>query len=149
MIEIGKYQLLEVAREVSFGVYLTDGENEVLLPGKYIPEGLSVGDKLRVFVYKDSEDRPVATTEDPSGVVGDIVALRVTDTTPHGAFLIWGLEKDLFVPKREQHMRFEKDNVYLVRILLDHKSNRLIATGKLKPFLLNDTEGLEEGEQVH
>jgi predicted RNA-binding protein (virulence factor B family) len=148
MIEIGKYQLLEVAREVDFGLYLTDGEKEVLLPGKYVPRGIAVGDKLRVFVYNDSEDRPVATTLNPSGQVGDVIALRVTDTTPHGAFLEWGLEKDLFVPKREQHQRFEQGNVYLVKILLDHKTNRLIATGKLKPFLSTDYSSLTEGQQV-
>lgn len=149
MLDIGKYQLLEVGREVDFGLYLTDGQEEVLLPKKYVPEGIAIGDKLRVFVYKDSEDRPVATTLEPAGQVGDILALRVTDTTPHGAFLSWGLEKDLFVPKREQHKRFEKGEVYLVRILLDNQSNRLIATGKLKPFLSTDYSGLSEGQQVN
>jgi len=148
MLQIGQYQLLEVAREVDFGLYLTDGEQEVLLPQKYVPAGLSIGDKLRVFVYNDSEDRPVATTLKPAGTVGDILALRVKDINPHGAFLDWGLEKDLFVPKREQHTRFEIDRIYLVKILLDHQSNRLIATSKLKPFLLSDVSELEEGQQV-
>jgi predicted RNA-binding protein (virulence factor B family) len=148
MIEIGKHQLLTVNREVDFGLYLGDGNEEILLPTKYVPDGLSIGDKLRVFVYKDSEDRPIATTLQPAGEVGSIVSLKVKDSNPHGAFMDWGLEKDLFVPKREQHVPFQLGKFYVVRILLDHKTNRLIGTSKIRAFLKKDAEGLEEGQKV-
>ncbi len=148
MIEIGKHQLLTVNREVDFGLYIGDGEEEILLPPKYIPEGLSIGDKLRVFVYKDSEDRPIATTLQPAGEIGSIVVLKVKDSNPHGAFMEWGLEKDLFVPKREQHIPFQLGKDYVIRIALDYKTNRLIGTSKIRSFLKKDAEGLEEGQKV-
>lgn len=148
MLYIGEYQELNVNREVDFGVYLGDGTEEVLLPTKYIPEGLQVNDTIRVFVYKDSEDRPIATTLQPTGKLGDIVALKVKDQTEHGAYLDWGLEKDLFVPRREQPVHFETGKTYVVRISMDHKTNRLVGTGKLNAFLSKETGELEEGQEV-
>ena len=102
MFKIGQYNKLEVYRKVDFGAYLTDGEDEVLLPRKYIPEGTEEGDVLEVFLYTDSEDRPIAITLKPKAVVGDIKLMTVKDMTPVGAFLDWGLEKDLLVPFKEQ-----------------------------------------------
>ena len=148
MLQIGEYQELKVNRQVDFGFYLGDGTEEVLLPNKYVPEGLKADDTIKVFVYKDSEDRPVATTLTPAGVVGDIVALTVKDETPHGSYMDWGLEKDLFVPRREQHVRFEVGKPYVIKILLDHKTQRVMGTSKLQAFIQRDLHGLNEGEMV-
>ena len=149
MLRIGQYQELKINREVDFGVYLGDGKDEVLLPTKYIPEGVEIGDTLRVFVYKDSEGRPIATTLTPKGVLGEIVSLKVNDETGHGSYMDLGIAKDLFVPRQEQHKRFEVGNRYVVRISMDHKTNRLIGTSKLQAFLRKDaSEDLKEGEEV-
>ena len=148
MIAIGEYQLLTVIREVDFGLYLGDGEHEVLLPKKYIPHGLSTGDKLRVFVYRDSEDRPVATTLRPAAAVNEFACMEVKDLTDHGAFMDWGLEKDLFVPKREQHKPFRRGEFHIIRVLMDHRTQRLIGSSKIRAFLEKDTSGLEEGMAV-
>lgn len=148
-MEIGNYYELEVAKEVDFGVYLESELGEILLPLKYVPEGTQPGDVLRVFLHKDSEDRLLATTLEPKGKVGDFVPLQVKDTTPHGAFMDWGLEKDLFVPNREQHTPFQEGKTYVIKICLDHKSDRLIGVGKLNAFLDNEhLEGLKEGDKV-
>lgn len=150
MLRIGQYQELKINREVDFGLYLGDGQDEVLIPTKYIPEGVEIGDTLRVFLYKDSEDRPIATTLTPKGVLGDIVSLVVKDETDHGAYMDWGLEKDLFVPRREQHSRFEIGQRYVVRVSMDHKTNRLVGTSKLQAFLKKDaSDVLKEGQQVN
>lgn len=148
-MEIGNYYDLEVAKEVDFGVYLASDLGEILLPLKYVPEGTKVGDKLKIFLHKDSEDRLLATTLEPKGKLGDFVALNVKDTNAHGAFMDWGLEKDLFVPNREQHTSFKVGNTYVVKICLDYKSDRLIGVGKLNAFLNNDNIGdLKEGDEV-
>lgn len=148
-MEIGNYYELEVAKEVDFGVYLNSELGEILLPIKYVPEGTQVGDILRVFLHKDSEDRLLATTLEPKGVVGDFVSLQAKDITPHGAFMDWGLEKDLFVPNREQHTPFQAGNNYVVRVCLDYKSDRLIGVSKISAFLSNaDLGDLKEGDQV-
>ena len=104
------------------------------MPQKYIPEGTEVGQKVRVFVYKDTEDRLIATTEHALGEVGDIVSLEVVDKTPHGAFMHWGLIKDLFVPKKEQPQTFNVGEKHVVRICHDYKTDRLIGTGKITIF---------------
>ena len=149
-MEIGKYYELEVAKEVDFGVYLSSELGEILLPLKYVPEGTRAGDRLRVFLHKDSEDRLLATTLDPKGKLGDFVSLMTKDVTPHGAFMDWGLEKDLFVPNREQHTKFEVGKSYVVRICLDYKTDRLIGVSKLNAFLSNSNiEGISEGDEVN
>lgn len=147
-MEIGRYYELEVAREVDFGMYLSSELGDILLPQKYIPEGTVVGNKIKVFVYKDTEDRLIATTETALGEVGDIVSLEVVDKTPHGAFMHWGLIKDLFVPKKEQPQSFNVGERHIVRICLDYKTDRLIGTGKINGFLKKDDIELKEGEQV-
>lgn len=148
MIETGKTQKLRIARETDFGLYLTDGEKEVLLPQKYIPFGVNPGDELSVFVYTDSKDRPVATTLKPLAEVGDLVALKVKQITKMGAFLDLGLEKDLLVPFREQRSEMETGRTYVVKVLLDHRSQRMVATTKVDEFLAKSHEGLEEGQAV-
>ena len=148
MIEIGKTQKLRISGETDFGLYLTDGEKEVLLPQKYIPFGVNPGDELSVFVYTDSKDRPVATTLKPLAEVGDLVALKVKQITKMGAFLDLGLEKDLLVPFREQRSEMETGCTYVVKVLLDHRSQRMVATTKVDEFLAKSHKGLEEGQAV-
>lgn len=149
-MEIGNYYELEVAKEVDFGVYLASELGEILLPSKYVPEDTHPGDKILVFLHKDSEDRLLATTLQPKGKLGDFVPLRTKDVTPHGAFMDWGLEKDLFVPNREQHTKFLVGETYVVRICLDYKTDRLIGVSKLNAFLSNtDISELREGDRVN
>ena len=147
MLEIGKYNQLEVKRRTDNGLYLTDGEEEVLLPNKYT-EGLSEGDSVKVFVYTDSEDRPVATTEKPHGTVGEFASLFVKDNTSVGTFMDWGLEKDLFVPWREQFGDMREGYRYVVRICLDNISGRVVGVAKINSFFNEDTESLKEGLEV-
>ncbi|MEO6845866.1 MAG: S1-like domain-containing RNA-binding protein [Chthoniobacterales bacterium] len=133
MALIGKRNLLKLVRETQSGFYLDGGEHgEILLPGRYIPKGAKPDDELDVFIYRDSEDRLVATTETPRAMVGDFAALRVVSMQPRiGAFLDWGLEKDLLLPIRELGgFRSEGDWV-VVYIHLDEKSNRIVASSRL------------------
>ncbi|MDX9819453.1 MAG: S1-like domain-containing RNA-binding protein, partial [Desulfococcus multivorans] len=105
MLKIGRYNELIVERKVDFGLYLNPKAEEVLLPSKYVPENVKVGDRLRVFVYTDSEDRPIATTLAPRAIVGEFAFLEARSTVPFGTFVDWGLEKDLLVPRSEQQAR--------------------------------------------
>lgn len=148
MIQIGKTQKLKLGREVSFGVYLTDGETEVLLPQKYIPIGSKQGEDIEVFVYTDSQDRPVAVTDKPLAEVDDITSLKVSHVSKVGAFMNIGLEKDLLVPFKEQHVKLEEGKTYVVKVLLDFRTQRMIGVTKLDEFLEKGHAGLEEGQQV-
>lgn len=148
MLEIGNYNNLVVQREVSFGFYLNPKEEEVLLPAKYVPpEGLKPGDTIDVFIYTDSEDRPIATTLRPTAVVGDFAFLEVKDTAPFGAFLDWGLEKHLFIPRNEMTSPFKKGEHRVVKVCLDKESNRVYATAKIEEncskYMAGITEGME------
>lgn len=149
MAEIGKLNNLRVVKEVEFGVYL-DGENEgeILLPIKQVPKGTKPGDALDVFIYKDSEDRIIATTEKPLAMVGDFALLRVVAVDRVGAFLDWGLMKDLLVPYREQKRKMEKGRSYVVYIYLDEESERIAATAKLEKFLDNTKAEYLRDEEV-
>ncbi|WIV12997.1 S1-like domain-containing RNA-binding protein [Proteiniborus sp. MB09-C3] len=142
MIELGKVQKLQIIRETDFGVYLNTedrkAEVDVLLPIKQVPEGIKKGDEIEVFIYKDSEDRLIATTKMPKLVVGEVGVLRVVETTRIGAFLDWGLEKDLLLPFKEQIGKAEKGREYLVGLYVD-KSNRLCATMKVNKILSSDS----------
>jgi uncharacterized protein len=143
---IGKFNDLEVVRRSPHGVYLKFGQDEVLLPNKYVPEDIKEGNTIRVFLYKDSEDRPVATTLEPLGVLGDYVALEVVEVAPFGAFMEWGLEKHLLVPNSEMARKMAVGNRYVVRIMLDYKTERLIGVSKIENFLEvpgNLNEGLK------
>lgn len=139
MIELGKRQTLQVVKKVEFGVYLGEsteaGEQErVLLPGKQVPEGTQIGDRLEVFIYRDSSDRLIATTRVPALQLHQTALLEVADVGKIGAFLNWGLEKDLLLPFREQTIRVKKGEQVLVALYID-KSSRLCATMKVYPYL--------------
>lgn len=136
MITVGQSYVLEVVRIVEFGAYL-DAENlgEVLLPRHYMPRALAVGESVRVFLYLDSEDRPVATTQQPRARVGEFAYLRVVDNTPVGAFLDWGLDKDLLVPFAEQHRPMEVGHSYLVYLYVDATDGRIAASSRIDKFL--------------
>lgn len=148
MIEIGTYNILKVNRAVDFGFYLTDGHEEVLLPKKWIPEGADIGKNVEVFIYTDSEDRLIATTMKPKAILGDFAALEVTSTTGFGAFLDWGLEKDLLLPKNEQIKPVAVGEKAVVKVCLDFKTNRLIGVSKIGSFLKPVPESLQPGQQV-
>ena len=141
MIYIGEKQTLRVLEKSDIGVYLSEAEDrsdKVLLPRKQVPEGIEVGEMVDVFVYKDSEDRPVATREDPKLTIGGLGILEVIEVTEIGAFLDWGLPKDLLLPFIEQTEKVEAGKSYLVGVYLD-KSERLCATMKVSSFLLVDS----------
>ncbi len=147
-IEVGKYNTLEVIREVDFGVYLEDGAEGILLPKRFVPANTKTGDKVTVFLYHDSEDRLIATTQKPKGILGDIVKLKVVSVTPQGAFLDNGLMKDLFVPLSKQQHKMIPNGEYLVKIYLDEQTGRLAATEKIEPYLSNDPLTVKELEVV-
>lgn len=148
MIKVGEYNVLKVLREVDFGVYLDDGAEGILLPKRFVPEGLAVGDEIKVFLYHDSEGRLIATTQQPMGVVGDIVKLKAVTVTNQGAFLDWGLMKDLFVPKSKQVSGMRQGAEYLVKIYLDEQTGRVAATEKIEPFLSNEHLTVKENDPV-
>ena len=139
MIQLGKKQKLQVIKKVDFGVYLgetldADAAHRVLLPAKQVPEGIKEGDPLQVFLYKDSDDRMIATTREPVFQVGETTVLKVKQVTRIGAFLEWGLEKDLLLPYKEQTVRVREGQECLVALYVD-KSERLCATMKVYPYL--------------
>ena len=134
-IRLGDYNRMTVVRTVDFGVYLDGGEEgEVLLPARYVPDGCKEGDELEVFVYLDSEERLVATTQTPLAKVGDFACLEVAWVNEYGAFLNWGLMKDLFCPFREQKMKMEKGKSYIVHVHIDHESHRIVASAKVEHY---------------
>jgi predicted RNA-binding protein (virulence factor B family) len=136
MLTIGHTYILNVVKDVEFGFYV-DAENmgEILLPTRYCPLGLSVGDHLAVFLYLDSEDRPIATTQEPKTEVGQFAYLKVVDNTDFGTFLDWGLEKDLMVPFGEQHVPMEVGHSYIVYTYVGVKDGRILASSKIDKFL--------------
>lgn len=136
MIEIGKRQCLNVVKETDFGVYLGMEEEKVLLPKKQVPQDTQIGDALEVFVYRDSEDRLIATTKEPLISLGTVACLKVKETTPIGAFLDWGLEKDLFLPFKEQIYKVRAGESCMVMLYVD-KSTRLCATMKIYNHLIS------------
>ncbi|MEP6712514.1 MAG: S1-like domain-containing RNA-binding protein [Ferruginibacter sp.] len=148
MVKTGEYNLLKVIRAVEFGVYLDDGNEGILLPKRFMPEGLNIGDEINVFVYHDSDDRLIATTQKPLGVMDDIVKLRTVSVTPQGAFLDFGLMKDLFVPKSQQLTGMLPNGEYLVKIYRDEQTNRIAATERIEQTLSNDELTIKELEVV-
>ena len=147
-LHIGDINTLEVIRETSIGVYLNDGGEGILLPKRFVPAGLKVGEKIPVFLYHDSEDRLIATTQQPLGRVGEIVPLRAVTVTNLGAFLEWGLMKDIFVPKSQMRMPMRVGGIYIVRIYVDERTGRVAASEKIEPFLHNDPLTVKEKEEV-
>ena len=148
MIKVGEYNLLKVLRIVDFGAYLDDGAEGVLLPKRFVPAGVAAGDEIKVFIYHDGEDRLIATTQQPKGILGDIVKLRTVTVNPQGAFLDNGLMKDIFVPKSKQIAGMRVNGDYLVKIYLDEQTGRLAATEKIEPFLSNENLTVKELEEV-
>jgi uncharacterized protein len=151
MLDLGKYSTLEVEKFEPHGAYLTDGkedEGRVLLPGKYVPENLKPGDKITVFVYNDSEDRPVATTEKPYIELHHFAILRAKSVTKLGAFMDWGLSKDLLIPFKEQNKEIEEGRSYLVYLNMDYETDRLVGSTRLTKYLATEPVTVGEGEEV-
>lgn len=150
MVEIGRTSTCKVVKIVDFGVYL-DGEDfgEILMPKRYVPENCKVDDMIEAFIYLDSEDRLIATTEKPLVQVGEFAYLNVVATTKVGAFLDWGLPKDLFVPFREQKQKMEEGKSYMVYVYYDYDSDRIAASAKLDKYLDNLPPEYIEGESVN
>ena len=150
MIQLGKYCTLKVVKELDFGMYLDGGEEfgEILLPTKYIPNGTKIGDELEVFLYLDSEDRIIATTLRPFAQAGEFAYLQVASVNRVGAFLDWGLPKDLLVPFREQRSEMKQGYKYIVYIYADVESRRLVASAKLNKFLDNTPVEYEYNQEV-
>jgi uncharacterized protein len=149
MVHAGQYNTLKVVKHVDFGLYLDGGEDgEILLPKRFVPRDANEGDELEVFVYHDSENRLIATTQRPYGKVGDIVMLKAVSDTQHGAFLDWGLMKDLFVPISQQESRMREGGRYLVMIYRDEQTGRTAATERIMRFLSNDELTVKERDAV-
>ncbi|WP_072530305.1 CvfB family protein [Bacteroides ilei] len=149
-IQLGKYNQLEVVKEVDFGMYLDgDEDGEILLPKRYVPEGCKPGDVLNVFIYLDMDERLVATTLDPYVQVGEFACLEVAWVNQFGAFLDWGLMKDLFVPFREQKAKMQKGGRYIVHVHLDDESYRIVASAKVEHYLSKEKPTYKPGEEVH
>lgn len=149
MLQIGKFNELEITHRVDFGLYLDGGEEcEILLPLRYATQDMKPGDKINAFIYRDSEDRLIATTEKPYAHVGDFAFLRVNATNNVGAFLDWGLPKDLLVPFREQKVRMVPGRSYTVYVYLDDETQRIVASAKLQKFLDNKIPDIKAGDEV-
>ena len=149
MAEIGQLNKLTVVKELDFGVYL-DGEElgEILLPRRHVPKSCKTGDSVEVFIYLDSEDRIIATTQKPYAMVGEFALLKVVSVNPVGAFLDWGLQKDLLVPFHEQKQKMKEGKSYIVFVFLDGKSKRIAASSKLDTFLDNLPVPFQVGQEV-
>jgi len=147
-INVGQFNLMRVDRKVDFGFYMDDGAEGILLPKRFVPSGLQIGDTISVFVYHDSDNRLIATTQEPFAVVGDIAALKVVEVTSQGAFLDWNLMKDLFVPVSQQLSTMRLGGKYLVKLYIDAQTGRVAATEKIDKQINNDLLTVKEGEKV-
>ena len=149
MIKIGEYNTLTILRSTEPGLFLGDDEdNDVLLPNRYVPENFEIGNQLEVFVYLDNEERPVATTDKPYITENEFAVLRCNQVNNHGAFLDWGLVKELFCPFKEQAFKMKEGQWYLVYCYLDEITNRLVASSKTLSFLSNEELTVEKFEEV-
>ena len=148
-VVLGKYNQLEVVKEVDFGIYLDGGDDgEILLPSRYVPEGCKPGDVLNVFIYLDNEERLIATTLQPKVQVGEFACLEVAWINEYGAFLDWGLMKDLFVPFREQKMKMQKGRSYVIHAHVDEESYRIMASAKVERYLSKEKPDYQPGQEV-
>lgn len=148
-VALGKYNQLEVVKTVDFGVYLNGGDDgEILLPARYVPEGCKPRDMLNVFIYLDNEERLVATTLQPLVQVGGFACLEVAWVNEYGAFLDWGLMKDLFVPFREQKMKMQKGHRYVIHAHVDEDSYRIMASAKVERYLSKEFPPYQSGDEV-
>ena len=153
MLTLGDYNTLKIVKSVDFGLYLDGGEEgEILLPQRYVTKDMHIGDEISVFIYLDQEERPVATTEHPYAKVGEFASLEVAWVNQFGAFLNWGLMKDIFCPFREQKKRMEQGQRHIVYIKVDEDSYRLMATAKVEKYLstptVKDLPALQHGAEV-
>lgn len=148
MIQVGTYNELEVIKEMDFGIYLREGDIEILMPTKWVPTGTKIGDKLTVFVFRDSDDRLIATTVEPYATANTFAFLEVKQVNDIGAFLDWGMDKDLLVPFREQAYRMEAGNSYVVFVYVDDTTNRLVASTKLKKFIEKEPTTIQNNDIV-
>ena len=148
MLKIGEYHTLKIARETKVGLFLVNETDDVLLPNKYVPNDYKIGDDLTVFVYLDHEERPVATTLKPFITLNSFAVLKVNYINKFGAFLNWGMEKDLFVPFKEQARPMEKNKRYIVTMYLDKQTGRLAASSKINQFLDKEPLDVEVGQEV-
>ena len=147
-VNVGQFNELKVLRKVDFGLYLDDGGEGILLPRRFASKDMKEGDMLNVFVYHDGEGRLIATTQQPKALVGDIVKLRTVSVTPQGAFLDFGLMKDLFVPKSQQLMGMRANGEYLVKIYVDEQTGRIAATERVEQDLQNENLTVNELDEV-
>ncbi|MDR0843928.1 MAG: GntR family transcriptional regulator [Tannerella sp.] len=149
-MEIGKYNTLRVVKTVDFGVYLDGGNGlEILLPTRYVPDDCNVDDELKVFIYHDNEGRLIATTLQPLATVGEFQWMKVKEVSDAGAFLDWGLMKDLLVPFREQKKTMEVGRRYLVYVYLDFVTRRVVASARIDKFLDNVPPDYERNQEVN
>lgn len=148
MAEIGKINRLKIKKQVDFGVYLDGDGQEILLPKRYVPEGAQPGDELSVFLYHDNEGRLIATTDKPYAQVGEFQYMEVKSVNQVGAFLEWGIMKDLLVPYKEQNGRMREGGWYLVYVRLDEKSGRIMASARINKFLNNVPPEYDQNESV-
>jgi predicted RNA-binding protein (virulence factor B family) len=147
-VHVGQYNTLKVSRKVDFGFYLDDGAEGILLPKRFAPRTLRIGDELNVFVYHDSDNRLIATTQKANAVVGEIAKMKVVSVTGLGAFLDWGLMKDLFVPKSKQISGMHEGAEYLVKLSIDEQTGRVAATEKIESILSNEELTVKEKDIV-
>lgn len=139
MLKLGDYNTLRIRKRTEYGLYLDGGEEgNILLPNRYVTKDMRIGDEIEVFIYLDQEERTIATTEHPIAKVGEFAYLECAWTNEYGAFLRWGLMKDLFCPFREQKTRMEIGKTYYVYIMEDEKTHRLMATAKVERYQKND-----------
>ncbi len=147
-LSLGRFNRLTIVRRAEQGLYLSGGPEDILLPNRYVPDGAEIGDEIDVFVYLDAEERLIATTETPKAQVGDFAWLQVAWVNNFGAFLDWGLMKDLFVPFREQKMKMQKGKSYLVHLHIDPESYRIMASAKVERYLSTDFPPYHGGDEV-
>ena len=148
MLKAGSFHTLEVVKHVDFGIYLMFNDEEILMPKRFVPDGIEAGDTIDAFIYHDNDGRLIATTQEPFGEVGDIVLLEVADKTRAGAFLKWGIMKDLFLPLSQQRSVIRVGGKYLVYIYVDEKTGRVAASEYISRYLDNENLTVKEGEEV-
>lgn len=149
MVQLGQYNTLKVLKLVDFGLYLDGGDGlEILMPKRYMPEGASVGDELKVFVYQDAEARLIATNEHPYATVGQFANLKINSVNQVGAFADWGTSKELLIPHREQAQKMEEGHRYIIYIYIDQVSGRIAGTSKVDKHLGNVPPAYEVGQEV-
>lgn len=148
-MKLGEYNTLTILRDTSSGLFLGDEEgNEILLPGKFIPKEFEIGEKLKVFVYLDNQERPIATTQTPDLTLNTFGYLKCSDVTEHGAFMEWGIDKELFVPFNEQARKMQVGNWYIIYLYLDEVTDRLVGSSKTNKFLSNENLTVELHDEV-